>query len=111
MYRLLEQNNAICRNMDGTRDSHTKWSKTERERQIPYVIIYVWTLIYGTNEPIYRKETLMNMENRLGLAKGEGEGVRWTGIWELVDANYCIWSGKAMRSCCVAQGTIYSHLW
>ena len=47
-----EQNKAIGSNMDGTRDSHTKRSKTERERQIPYVIIYVWTLIYGTNEPI-----------------------------------------------------------
>ena len=25
-------NNAICSNMDGTRDYHTKWSKSERER-------------------------------------------------------------------------------
>ena len=33
------QNNAICSNMDGIRDSHTKWeSKSERERQIPYDI-------------------------------------------------------------------------
>ena len=31
-----EQNNSICSNMDGTRDSHTKWSKSEGERQIPY---------------------------------------------------------------------------
>ena len=27
---------AICSNMDGPRDYHTKWSKSERERQIPY---------------------------------------------------------------------------
>ena len=27
-------NNAICSNMDGPRDDHTKWSKPERERQI-----------------------------------------------------------------------------
>ena len=26
-----EQNTAICSNMDGARDSHTKWSKSERE--------------------------------------------------------------------------------
>ena len=25
----------ICSNMDGPRDYHTKWSKSERERQIP----------------------------------------------------------------------------
>ena len=42
--------------MDGTRDSHTERSKSERERQIPYETIYIWNLIYGTNEPFYRKE-------------------------------------------------------
>ena len=31
--------------------------KSERERQIPYDITYTWNLIYGTNEPISRKET------------------------------------------------------
>ena len=52
-----EQYNAICNNMDATKDSHTKWSKSERERQISHRITYVWNLIYATNEPIYRKET------------------------------------------------------
>ena len=27
-----EQNCAICREMDGPRDSHTEWSKSEREK-------------------------------------------------------------------------------
>ena len=45
-----EWNNAICSNMDdATRDYHTKWSKTERERQIPYEITYTWDLNYDTN--------------------------------------------------------------
>jgi len=30
---------------------------SQRERQIPYDITYIWSLIYGTNESIYRKET------------------------------------------------------
>ena len=51
-----EQTNAICSNMDGTRDSRTKWSKSEGERQIPYDITYIWNLIDGTNEPFHRKE-------------------------------------------------------
>ena len=34
-----EPNNAICSNIDATRDYHTKWSKLERERQIPYDIL------------------------------------------------------------------------
>ena len=28
-----EQNNAICRNMNGPRDYHTMWSKPDRDRQ------------------------------------------------------------------------------
>ena len=43
--------------MDTIRDSHTKWSKSERERQMPYDIPYMWNLKYGTNEPIYKTET------------------------------------------------------
>ena len=51
------------------------------------------------------------MENRLTVAEGEEEGVAWTGNLGLVNANYCIWNGYAMRSCCIAQGTISNHLW
>ena len=43
--------------MDGPRDYHTKCSKSERERQIPYDITYMWNLKYDTNELIYRTET------------------------------------------------------
>ena len=39
-----EWNNVICSNMDGPRDYHTKWSKSDRERQISYNITYMWNL-------------------------------------------------------------------
>ena len=52
-----EWNNVICSNMDGPGDYHTKWSKSERERQTPYDITYMWNLKYDTNEPIYEAET------------------------------------------------------
>ena len=52
-----EQNNAICSNVDAARDCHTKWSKSERERQIPHDNNYMWNLKYDTKEPIYEKET------------------------------------------------------
>ena len=29
---------------------------SERERQIPYDITYIWNQKYGTNEPIYKTE-------------------------------------------------------
>ena len=81
-----ELNNAICSNMDATRDYHTKWSKSERERQIPYDITYMWNLKYATNEPIYKTKTDSDTENTLVVAKGEG---RTEGLG-LADVNYYI---------------------
>ena len=52
-----EWNNVICSNMDATRDYHAKWSKSEREKQIPNDITYMWNLKCGINEPIYKTET------------------------------------------------------
>ena len=40
--------------MDATRESHTEASKSERERQMPHDIPYMWNLKYGTNESIYK---------------------------------------------------------
>ena len=58
------------------------------------------------------EKKIMDLENRLVVAKGErkGEGVGWIGSLELIDANYCFWNGLAMRSCCVALGTMSGHL-
>ena len=78
--------------MDRTRDSHTGRSKSERERQMPSDITYIWNLIYGTNEPSTEKK-IMDMENRLVVAKGEEERMGGTGSLGLIDANCCIWSG------------------
>ena len=39
------------------------------------------------------RNKLMDMENRLVVAKAEGEGVGWTGSSGLANTNYCIWSG------------------
>ena len=47
----------MCNNMDGTRESHAKWAKSERERKIPYDMTYMWNLKYGTDDPIYKTET------------------------------------------------------
>ena len=52
-----EWSNAICSNVDGVRDDHTKWSKSERKRQIPYDITYTWDLKYDRNELLYEAES------------------------------------------------------
>ena len=37
-------NNTICSNMNGPRDCHTEWNKSDREREISYDIPYMWNL-------------------------------------------------------------------
>ena len=51
-----KQNNAICSNMDATRDYHTTWSKSERKGQILYGITYMWNLKYDMNKSIHETE-------------------------------------------------------
>ena len=45
--------------MDGPREYHTKWSKSGRERQIPYDITYMWNL------KKWYKWTYLESRNRL----------------------------------------------
>ena len=63
-----EQNNAICSNMDGPRDYHTKGSKSKREKQIPYDIIYMRNLKY------YPGTSLAVQWLRLHASTAEGTG-------------------------------------
>ena len=71
-----EWNNAICSNMDGPGDYHTKWSKSEKEQQISYYIAYMWNLKKNdTNELIYKIETdSQTSKTNLWLPKGKGGG-------------------------------------
>ena len=50
-----EKNHAICSNMDGPRECHTEWSKSDRGRQMSYGVTYVQSK-NGTNEFIYKTE-------------------------------------------------------
>jgi len=44
--------------MDGPKDYHTKWRKSEREIQILYDITYMWSIYKNdANELIYKRET------------------------------------------------------
>ena len=73
--------------MDATKDTHTKSSKSERERHIPYDITYTWNLKYGTNET-KQKQTQRHGEQTYGC-QGRG-GVGWTRNLGVIDANYYI---------------------
>ena len=45
-----EWKNAIYSNMNGPRDYHTRWSKSDKERQIPDDMNYIWNIKYYMNE-------------------------------------------------------------
>ena len=48
---------------------------------------------YTAQMNLSTEKKLMDLKNRLVVAKGEGERVEWTGSLGLMDANYCFWSG------------------
>ena len=64
--------------MDEPRDDHTKWSKTDRERQISYDIAYMWNLKKkkSINELIYKIERPTDIENKLMVTNRERVGER-----------------------------------
>ena len=51
-----EWTNAICRNMDGPRDYHTKWSKSYGERQISWYHLSAESKKNDTDELIYETD-------------------------------------------------------
>ena len=61
-------NNAIFSNMDGTRDYYTKWNKSERERQIPHDITYMWNRKYDKNA---KEKQIHGYGTQIVVAKGE----------------------------------------
>ena len=87
-----ERNCVICRDVDGSRDCHTEWSKSEREKQISYINTYMWNL-----EKWYRwtclqgRNTDTDVENkRMDTKGGKPRGVWW---WdELGDWDWCIYT-------------------
>ena len=57
-------NGGICNEVDGPRVGHTEWSKSEREKQIPYVNTCLWNLKQqkkGSEEPRGRTGIKMQM--------------------------------------------------
>ena len=73
-------NNAICGNMDELGDYHTKWSKSDRERQISYDIAYMWNLkkMIQMNLFTKQKQTHRLREGTYGYwGKGLQGGIDW----------------------------------
>ena len=52
-----EWNNTTCTNMDGPTDYDTKWSKSDRQKQITWCHLYVESEKSDISESIYETET------------------------------------------------------
>ena len=86
---IKEWNWVIRRDMDGPRDCHTEWGKSEREKKLSYINAYMWNL-----EICYRWSYLQSrsrdtdVENKHMDTKGGKEGVGWTGRLGLTYIHY-----------------------
>ena len=94
-----KMNNDICSNMDATRDFHTKWSQKDRDK---YCIISLTCgiKIWHNQTYVQKRNRFTAIENRLGVAKGEGGGCEM--YWEfcLVDSKYYFYNGYTGISYC-----------
>ena len=61
----------------------------QKEKDKYHMMSHIWNLIYGAMN-LSTEKKLMGLENKLVVAKGEGEGAGWTGNLGLIDANYCL---------------------
>ena len=75
---IKKLNDAICSNMDATRDSHTGWSKSEKGRQKPYDIPYMWNLKYGKRPYLQNRNRSWTWRADLWLPRGRGR--EWDGL-------------------------------
>ena len=65
-----EWNNAICSNMDGPRDYHTRWSKSEKDKYFHHLYVeykkwYKWAYLQNRNR-------LTDTENKIMVTKRKG---------------------------------------
>ena len=78
--------------MDGPRDCHTEWSKSEREKQILYIKAYMWNL-----EKWYRWSYLQNRNRDTDVENKHIDGCKGEEGWdELGDQDWHIYTIDTM---------------
>ena len=77
-----EWNNAICSNMDGPRDYHTKWSQKEKDKYHMISLICGISNMTQMNLSKKQKQTLRHRE-QIVVAKGDrGRERDGLGVWD-----------------------------
>ena len=60
--------------MDGPRDYHTKWNKSDREWQISHEITYMLNQKSSSNEFLQNRNRLIDIESKFMVTKGKMRG-------------------------------------
>ena len=70
--------------MNGPRHYQTKWSKSEKERQIPYDFTYMWDLKKSYKWTyLQNRNRFTDIENKLVITKGQRDrGSGKLGVWD-----------------------------
>ena len=66
---------------------------SQKEKDKYHMISLISGISYIVQMNLSTEKKIMDMENRLVVAKGEGEGVGWTRHLGFIGANYCLWNG------------------
>ena len=66
---------------------------SQKEKDKYHVISLISGIQYRAQMNLSTEKKCMDLENRLVVVKGEGEGQGYTGSLGLVDATYCLWNG------------------
>ena len=70
-YSVIKKNEimTICSHMDATRDYHTKWNKSEREKTNTLYHLHVESKIWNKWTYLWNRNGISDMENKLVVAK------------------------------------------
>ena len=78
---------------------------SQKDKDKYHTISLISGIYYMAQLNLSTAEKIMDLENKLVVAKGAGEGVGGTGSLGLIDADYCLWNGLATEILLYSTGT------
>ena len=66
---------------------------SQKEKDKYHMIALISGILHMAQMKLSTEKKITDLENRLVVAKGEGEGVGSLGSLGLIETNYCLWKG------------------
>ena len=70
--KWLSSSSSSTSTMDGPRECHAEWSKSDREGEISHDIPYMWALKRSDTMNLQNRKRFTDLENELLVARGKG---------------------------------------